>query len=99
MKKYKTVEYKGKKYEVIGVNATFTEMKLKNLETDEIITITDTEADTDVIDTLIKSKPLKKLILSTDGYYWTEKDGKYDKKYELALKEDGTVVALEAKED
>lgn len=41
----------------------------------------------------------KKLILGIDGYFWTEKDGKYDKKYELVLKEDGTVMAVEVKED
>lgn len=95
MKTYKTIEYKGKKYNIIGVNATFTMIELKDLETNEIITITDD----DIIDTLIKSKPFKKLIFSTDGYFWTEKDGKYDKKYELVLKEDGTVMAAEAKED
>lgn len=95
MKTYKTIEYKGKKYNITRVNATFTMIELKNLETDETIIITDD----DIIDTLIKSKPLKKLIFSTDGYFWTEKDGKYDKKYELVLKEDGTVMAVEAKEN
>ena len=45
------------------------------------------------------SSPLKKLIFCSDGYFWTEKDGKYDKKYELVLKEDGTVMAVEVKED
>jgi len=94
MKKYKTVEYKGKKYDIVKVNATFTMIELKDLETDETIIITDS----DVIDTLIKPEPLKKLILSTDGYYWTEKDGKYDKKYELALREDGIVIATEVKD-
>lgn len=95
MKKYKTVEYKGKKYNITRINATFTMIELKDLETDETIIINDS----DVIDALIEYKPLKKLILGTDGYYWTEKDGKYDKKYELALKEDGTVIATEVKED
>ena len=95
MKKYKTVEYKGKKYNVTGVNATFTMIELKDLETDETIIITDS----DVIDALIEYKPFKKLIFGTDGYFWTEKDGKYDKKYELVLKEDGTVMAKEVKGD
>ena len=95
MKTYKTVEYKGKKYNITRINATFTMIELKDLETDETIIITDS----DVIDTLITSKPLKKLIFGADGYFWTEKDVKYDKKYELALKEDGTVMAVEVKED
>ena len=95
MKKYKTVEYKGKKYDITNINATFTMIELKDLETDETIKITDS----DVIDALIEYKPFKKLIFCADGYYWTEKDGKYDKKYELVLKEDGTVMAVEVKED
>lgn len=95
MKKYKTVEYKGKKYDIVKVNATFTMIELKDLETDKTIIITDS----DIIDALIEYKPLKKLIFCSDGYFWTEKDGKYDKKYELVLKEDGTVMAVEVKED
>lgn len=95
MKKYKTVEYKGKKYDITRINATFTMIELKDVETDETIIITDS----DIIDALIGYKPLKKLIFCADGYFWTEKDGKYDKKYELALREDGTVMALEAKKD
>lgn len=47
----------------------------------------------------IYNKENRHLILGTDGYYWTEKDSKYDKKYELASKEDGTVIAIEVKED
>lgn len=95
MKAYKTVEYKGKKYNITRINATFTMIELKDLETDETIIITDG----DIIDALIEYKPFKKLIFGADGYFWTEKDGRYDKKYELVLKEDGTVIAVEVKED
>ena len=41
----------------------------------------------------------KELVLSTDGYFWTTKDGRYDKKYSLSIDDTGKVVAKEQKED
>lgn len=39
--------------------------------------------------------PIEELTLATDGYFWTVKDGKYDKKYSLFIDDTGKVTAKE----
>lgn len=61
---------------------------------------TDTQDNLSFFKSMRKEEKLQRLVIGTDGYLWSIKNGKYDKKYELFMSElSGIIKVKEVKED